>query len=99
MELPTWYGNCFHTIPHIISNGILPYHAEHMIDANHDLASAWVTFQHLPKDSDAREELEWAWERLDDLCSAEPDSAWQVIQEIIARDQSDKILADVGALA
>lgn len=68
-----------------------------MIDTNHNLADAWIRFQHLPKDSDARDELEWAWERLDDLCRTQPNSAWHVIQEIIARDQSDKILADVGA--
>ncbi len=68
-----------------------------MIDANHNLADAWIRFHHLPEESEARGELEWAWERLDDLCNTEPDSAWHVIQEIIGRDQSDKILANVGA--
>lgn len=68
-----------------------------MIDANHNLADAWIRFKNLPKESDARVQLEWAWEQLDDLCGTQPDSAWHVIQEIIARDQSDKILADVGA--
>jgi hypothetical protein len=44
-----------------------------------------------------RDELEWAWEKLDDLCRTEPDAAWQIIQEIIARDKSDRNLANVGA--
>jgi hypothetical protein len=68
-----------------------------MIDANNNLAGAWVRLHHLPKESNAGDELFWAWEQLNEMCSAEPDSAWHVIQEIIARDQSDQILANIGA--
>jgi hypothetical protein len=68
-----------------------------MMDANHNLAVAWIKFHHLAEDSAARDELEWAWEQLDDLCRAQPATAWQVIQEIIARDRSDTILANIGA--
>ena len=68
-----------------------------MMDANHNLADAWIRFHQLPKKSIARGELEWAWEQLDDLCRTAPDAAWQVIQEIIARDKSDGNLAYVGA--
>jgi hypothetical protein len=31
------------------------------------------------------------------MCEEDPESAWSVIQEIIATDQSDKILSNVGA--
>ena len=30
------------------------------------------------------------------MCQSAPESAWNVIQEIIALDQSDEILANVG---
>lgn len=68
-----------------------------MMDANHNLADAWIRFHQLAKESSVRDELEWAWEKLDDLCRTEPDAAWQIIQEIIARDKSDRNLANVGA--
>lgn len=68
-----------------------------MMGANHNLADAWIRFHQLPKESSGRDELEWAWEQLDDLCRTEPDAAWQIIQEIIARDKSDRNLANVGA--
>jgi len=66
-------------------------------DANRNLAEAWIKLQYLLRKSDARDELWWAWEQLDELCWTEPERAWDVIQEIIAQDQSDQILADVGA--
>jgi len=68
-----------------------------MMDENHSLADAWIRFHHLTKESSARAGLWWAWERLDELCRKEPDTAWHIIQEIIAQDESDKILASVGA--
>jgi hypothetical protein len=34
---------------------------------------------------------------MDDLCDSEPATAWNVIQEIIALNPTDKILAMVGA--
>jgi hypothetical protein len=61
-----------------------------MMDAHHNLADAWIRFHQFPKESSGRDELEWAWEQLDDLCRTEPDAAWQIIQEIIARDKSDR---------
>ncbi len=36
-------------------------------------------------------------EQLTDMCEEDPESAWNVIHEIIISDQSDKILASVGA--
>jgi hypothetical protein len=62
-----------------------------------NIAEAWIQLHHLPKESSERETLFWAWERLNDLVDSEPEAAWNVIQEIIALDQSDEILANVGA--
>jgi hypothetical protein len=31
------------------------------------------------------------------MCESEPDKAWETIQEIIGRDHSDEILANIGA--
>ena len=67
-----------------------------MIDVNY-LAEAWIRLHHLPKESSEYETLFWAWEQLTDLCDSAPESAWNVVQEIIVRDSSDQILANVGA--
>ena len=67
-----------------------------MKDEN-DLTAAWIRFQRLPNGSDEQDQLSWAFVRLDDMCRSEPAAAWNVIQEIIALDQSDEILANVGA--
>ena len=68
-----------------------------MTDANRNLAEAWIKLQHTPQKSDARDELWWAWEQLDELCRTEPEKACDVVQQIIAQDQSDQILSNVGA--
>jgi hypothetical protein len=67
-----------------------------MIDEN-NLAAAWIQFQRLATGSVEQGQLLWAHERLDDMCSSEPAAAWNVIQEIIALDHSDEILANIGA--
>ena len=67
-----------------------------MNDEN-NLAVTWIRFQCLPKGSAEYDPLFWVVERLDDLARSEPAAAWNVIQEIIALNQSDEILANVGA--
>jgi hypothetical protein len=67
-----------------------------MVDSN-NLAETWIRLHLLPKESNERESLFWAWEQLTDMCDSSPESAWKVIQEIIALDQCDQILANVGA--
>jgi hypothetical protein len=67
------------------------------VNAENNLAAVWIRFQSLPKKSAEYEHLFWACERLDDLCRSEPGAAWNVIQEIIALNQSDEILAMLGA--
>jgi hypothetical protein len=62
-----------------------------------DLGASWVRFQSVPKESAEYRELEWVVEQMWDLCRAEPEKAWNAIQEIVALDQSDNILAMVGA--
>ena len=62
-----------------------------------NLAETWIQLHHLPKDSKESDALFWAWEQLTDMCDSDPESAWNVIQEIIVSDQSDQILANVGA--
>lgn len=62
-----------------------------------NLAEAWIRLHHLPKDSSEREALFWSWERLTEMCESVPETAWSVIQEIIALDQSDQILSNIGA--
>ena len=67
-----------------------------MKDEN-DLAAVWIRFQRLPNGSGEQDQLSRAFERLDDMCRSEPAAAGNVIQQIIALDQSDEILANVGA--
>jgi hypothetical protein len=67
-----------------------------MSDDN-NLAAVWVRFQRLPKGSNEYDDLFWAFERMDDLCDSEPATAWNIIQEIIALNSTDNILAMVGA--
>jgi hypothetical protein len=63
---------------------------------SNNLAEAWIRLQHLPEESSEYDALFWAWEELTEMCQSAPESAWNVIQEIIALDQSDEILANVG---
>jgi hypothetical protein len=67
-----------------------------MMDAG-SLAEAWIRLHHLPKDSKEREALDWSWENLTKMCESTPENGWNVILKIIALDQSDSILANVGA--
>ena len=62
-----------------------------------NLAEVWIRLHHLPKESSERDTLFWSWESLTDMCDSTPETAWNVIQEIIALDDSDQILANVGA--
>jgi hypothetical protein len=62
-----------------------------------DLAEVWIRLHHLPKESSEHDALFWSWEKLTKMCNSAPESAWNVIQEIIALDHSDQILANVGA--
>ena len=62
-----------------------------------NLAEVWIRLHHLPKESSEHDALFWSWESLTDMCDSAPETAWNVIQEIIALDDSDQILANVGA--
>jgi hypothetical protein len=62
------------------------------------LVAAWIQYQSIYKSKTAEvDELEWAMTELLDMCRLDPESAWFTILEIIAKDSSDTILADVGA--
>jgi hypothetical protein len=67
-----------------------------MMDAD-NLAEVWIRLHHLPKGSSEHDALFWSWEKLSEMCDSAPETAWNVIQEIIALDHSDQILANVGA--
>lgn len=67
-----------------------------MTDAR-GLVQTWIKHQHLPKDSKDGDALFWAWQQLTDMCEEDPETAWNVIQEILVTDQSNNILASVGA--
>ena len=70
-----------------------------MNDAD-NLAEAWIRLHHIPKEprqSSQYDELFWSWEKLTEMCDSAPDTAWDVIQEVIGRDHSDPILASIGA--
>ena len=65
-----------------------------------NLAEAWIQLHHIPKESrqsSQYDELFWAWEKLTEMCESAPDKAWATIKEIIGRDPSDQILANIGA--
>jgi hypothetical protein len=68
-----------------------------VVNAEDNLAAVWIRFQSLPKKSPEYGHLFWVCERLDDLCRSEPAAAWNVIQEIVALNQSEVILAMLGA--
>ena len=70
-----------------------------MNDAD-NLVEAWIWLHHIPKESrqsSQYDELFWSWETLTEMCDSAPETAWDVIQEIIGRDHSDQILASIGA--
>jgi hypothetical protein len=65
-----------------------------------NLAEAWIRLHHIPKESrqsSQYDELFWSWEKLTEMCDSAPETAWDVIQEILGRDHSDQILASIGA--
>src|ERR1700685_473008 len=62
-----------------------------MNDAD-NLAEAWIRLHHIPKESrqsSEYDELFWSWEKRTEMCDSAPETAWDVIQEIIDRDHSD----------
>ena len=61
------------------------------------LVQNWIQYHHLPKASKDGGALFWAWQQLTDMCQKDPESAWNVIREIIVTDQSDRNLANIGA--
>lgn len=60
------------------------------------LIDGWLAMQRAVPGSSEYEELFWAYEELDDLCSSSPDDAWEIVLGVLARNPSD---GEVGMLA
>ena len=63
----------------------------------YSLADAWIKYFQLPKKKAETSNLFSAFEQLDDLVREQPEAAWPIIQELWTLDQSDRLLAIIGA--
>jgi len=61
------------------------------------LRDAWIAVHHVANGTPEHEALFWAWERVNTLCSNEPEEAFALILAVLAHDRSDRILANLAA--
>lgn len=61
------------------------------------IADAWIEYHHAGDHADEHHKDFWAYERLGELTSDEPETAWQLIITILRRDPSDAIIANLAA--
>ena len=61
------------------------------------IAKAWIGLQHAGDQADERHRDFWAHERLRDLTEHDPETAWDLIITILRQDNSDTIVANLGA--
>jgi len=64
---------------------------------NADLIEAWINYHSLDMDSKDRERLFWAWEDFNATIHKNPDQALKLILEVLDRNQSPQILANLAA--
>jgi hypothetical protein len=61
------------------------------------LRDAWIAFHQAADGTPEHEAMFWAWERVGDLCSKEPEEAFAFILVVLAHGRSDRILANFAA--
>jgi hypothetical protein len=61
------------------------------------LRDAWIAVHQAANGTPEHEVLFWAWERVNDLCSKEPEEAFAFILVALAHDRSDRIVANLAA--
>jgi hypothetical protein len=61
------------------------------------LVAAWIALHHAKAKSPEYDKNFWAFTALSDLCETNPDSCWELIEEIRSSDGSDVILANLAA--
>lgn len=61
------------------------------------LRDAWIALHHAANGTPEQEQLFWAWERVNELCSKDPEEALAFIHLVLAQDRSDHIRANLAA--
>lgn len=61
------------------------------------LVNAWIALCETEEGSSTYEEKFWAYEQLSDLRMNDSELCWEIIINIMERDISDKVLANLGA--
>lgn len=64
---------------------------------NRSLAEAWIKFHYLSRSEKNKSDLFSAWLQLENLVEDDPETAWEVIQQLYALDQTDRMLANIAA--
>ena len=61
------------------------------------LRDAWMALYHTQEDTPEHDALFWAWERVNELCSDDPENALAFILAVLAHVESDRVLAVLAA--
>lgn len=61
------------------------------------LVSAWIAMARAEDGTPEDEENSWAGERVRDWCWENPDQAWKFILDVLAADQSDRVIGLLAA--
>jgi len=61
------------------------------------LAETWIALQYANPSTDAHESNFWAHNEVDSLLTSDPDRAWEIIKEILKKDESDFIISNLAA--
>jgi uncharacterized protein DUF6869 len=64
---------------------------------NERLINSWIAMHHAQEDSAEYKENIWAEFELSKLAQDDPETCWQLILEILQRDQSPKVLQGLAA--
>ena len=62
------------------------------------LVAAWIEHHKIGRQTgESPEATFWAWEKIDELVSNDPDQAWELILQILAADQTDVTYENLAA--
>lgn len=62
-----------------------------------DLVTAWIALAHAQKESQEHERLFWAHGAFWNLCREEPDTAWDAILTVLARNPDARVVGNLAA--
>lgn len=61
------------------------------------LVEAWISLHHADPDSEEHRNNFWAYGRMSELCSHDPELCWHAIHRVRRRDSSEVILANLAS--